>query len=97
MDLIEVNSLIFMFDFVHGKLPPSFNNTWHRNNEMNERYILRNGLDFNLPNLSYLHLDRHPLMRFPKLWNNISQELKDINVRSNFSKTLKKKYLENLT
>lgn len=89
MDIIKLNSLIFMFNYTHGNLPPSFNNVWHRIDEVNDRYNLRNRSNFRLINVRYIYLDKHPLLSFPKLWNNLNNDLKLETNIINFVKSLK--------
>ena len=90
---IEYSSLLFMHDYLNEKLSPSFMHTWVRNNHLQNNYALRNGNDLHIQPHRYEYLKRHPFLNFANLWNNLSQDLKDIDNRQIFSKRLKKKLL----
>ena len=87
---IEYSSLLFMHDYLNEKLSTSFNYTWVRNNQLQNNYVLRNGNDLHIQPHKYEYLKRHPFLNFPNLWNNLSQDLKDIESKQIFSKQLKK-------
>lgn len=79
-----------MHDYLNEKLSTSFNYTWVRNNHLQNNYVLRNGNDLHIQPHKYEYLKRHPFLNFPNLWNNLSQDLKDIETKQIFSKELKK-------
>ena len=95
--MIDLNALTFIFDYIHKNLPPSFDETWQRIEQVNNRYNLRNNDNFRLPNIRYFYLDKHPLFNFPKLYNNLNEEIKQINNRFNFVVSLKSYFLQHLT
>lgn len=86
---VELNSLIFMCDYVNVRLPETFDYTWITNWQddfFNEREgpELRNAHDFKNLRTRYVFLDSHPMYSFYKLWNNLSHELKSIDCRTTF-------------
>jgi hypothetical protein len=94
-ELIKYCSCLFMFDYVNGNLPAAFHHSWNENWRVNEnRYVLRNANDFNIPRVRYKYLDNHPLYNFSRLWNDLHDDLKSIRVRSKFESALKKSLLE---
>ena len=78
-----------MYDYVNIRLPESFDNTFTFNWQNNTDYNLRNLFDFKLTRTKYVFLDDHPLFDFPKLWNNLPSEIKELGSRSIFAKKLK--------
>lgn len=93
---IQYASLSFMHDFTHNKLTHSFNETWMKNNVINEHYNLRNGDDYFIGRHRYNYLTSHPLFNFPSLWNGLDESLKSIEDKNEFIKALKSNLLEHL-
>ena len=87
--LIEYNCTLFMYDYVNIRLPETFDNTYTFNWQNDVQYNLRNLHDFELTRTRYVYLDNHPLYLYPKLWNDLPQELKLIGSRSLFAKKLR--------
>ena len=52
-------------------------------------YELRNANKLNIPRTKYVYFDDHPLFRFPRLWNDLNQELTESDSRSLFSGKIK--------
>ena len=75
-EIIEYNSLKFMFDYRHNNLPNSFNGTWPLNDDILP-YALRNIYDFYREHLIAVYLKNHPLYYFPNLWNSKLRELEN--------------------
>jgi hypothetical protein len=66
----KYSKLLIMYDFVHHRLPCSFDNLWIRNNVRAER-VLRNGRLFNIPFVRLESYKDFPFSDLPRLWNNI--------------------------
>ena len=91
-ELSEYVKLSFMHDFINGKSPVSFQNTWKRNFEVNPRE-LRNQNEFHIPLSRCKAIERFPLYYYQKLWNErCNNEL----LRSDISKKLFQKNLKSL-
>lgn len=82
-----------MHDYLSEKLSPSFMHTWIRNNHLQNNYVLRNENNLHIQPHRYEYLKRHPFLNFANLWNNLSQDLKEIESRQIFSRKLKEKLL----
>ena len=81
------NSLQIMYDYIHHKLPCSFDEVWKKNNTRANR-VLRNANQFNIPFIR-LESQRHfPLSNLPRLWNEIiipNTGQNDNNIEQNFT------------
>ena len=64
----KYSKLLIMYDFVHHRLPCSFDNLWIRNNVRAER-VLRNGRLFNIPFVRLESYKDFPFSDLPRLWN----------------------------
>ena len=84
-----------MFDYRNNNVPSTLYDTWQRNREVQERE-LRNSEDFyiNITNRSYIK--NLPLYKFPAIWNALSQELKVIECKKEFSRKLFKELLNSI-
>ncbi len=78
-----------MHDYLYEILYPSFYPTWISINHLNDNYNLRNDNDIHIRHHKYEYLKSHPIFNFGILWNNISDELKSIENRNTFSKSIK--------
>ena len=78
----------------YGKLP-SFNDTWERNRDRNDRQ-LRNNCDFLLDHTRLMSYKQHPLFGFPITWSKIYIDIKNIESHSIFSVSLKDYLLNKL-
>ena len=85
-----------MFKFSKNILPTSFNTMWLQNYERQNLQQLRNMNDLFIPRINIKRLERFPFAYFAKLWNNLWQEIKDINSKSLFCNNLKEYFLSNL-
>ena len=93
---IEYSSLMFMHDYLHERLSPSFQFTWVKNNQLHDNYQLRNGNNIHIKPHRYEYLKRHPIINFASLWNNLGNDVKDIDNRNKFSSKIKNNMLESL-
>ena len=93
--MIIFNVARFMFDYRNNNVPSTLYDTWQRNREVQERE-LRNSEDFyiNITNRSYIK--NLPLYKFPAIWNALSQELKVIECKKEFSRKLFKELLNSI-
>ena len=67
---IEYSKLQFMFDFVHHRLPCTFDNLWIRNS-VRTRRALRNNHQFNIPFVRLESYRKFPYSDLPRLWNEV--------------------------
>ena len=93
--LISYSKIKFMHNFVHQKLPFSFNETWMKNNERNPGLNLRNAQDYFVKPSIFTTLKRLPLFTFPSLWNS-ETALKDIQDSKIFLRSLKIRLLNEI-
>ncbi len=84
-----------MHDYLSETLSP-FYPTWIRNNHLNDNYNLRNGNDIHIRPNRFEYHKRHPIFDFGSLWNNLSDELKSIQNRNAFSKSIKSRLINAL-
>jgi hypothetical protein len=83
-----------MQQFTFNLLPVSFNNMWVTNaarQENQDQRELRNESDFYIQFSRLSSTDRHPLIYFPKCWNEFPAiEIKSIANKNIFNNILKK-------
>ena len=82
-----LSSLLIMYDYVHQKLPYSFDQLWRKNNARANR-VLRNANLFDIPYVRLESQKNFPISSFPRLWNEIiipNTEQNDDNVEQNFT------------
>ena len=82
-----LSSLLMMYDYVHQKLPYSFDQLWRKNNARANR-VLRNANLFDIPYVRLESQKNFPISSFPRLWNEIiipNTEQNDDNVEQNFT------------
>jgi hypothetical protein len=90
--LIDYFKLQFMHHFSYNHLPTSFNNMWITNARRQlmldqNPHELRNGEDYYIPFSRLFSIDRHPLINFPKSWNEFSyNDIKSTSHKSTFNK-----------
>ena len=94
-ELIFYNICRFMFDYNKDTLPIIFKHTWLKNNEVH-RYPVRNQNDFFIAPVNKPFLSQLPLFQFPKSWNSLPTEIKTIDSRKVFAKTLHKHLIDNI-
>lgn len=97
-NLINFKSLIFFYDFKSKNLPVTFINEWLLNSERNNDYLLnlRSAQGFYVPPARYQYLNNFPLIKCPKLWNELRADFKYSLVRHEFIRQLKHLFLEKL-
>jgi hypothetical protein len=88
--LIDYFRIQFMQQFVFNHLSSSFADCWTSNAARREEGpALRNEDDFFVPLSRLSSTDRHPLIIFPKTWNELSApELKSTSHKNTFNKLL---------
>jgi hypothetical protein len=90
---------MYLLDFNH--LPASFNNVWIKNSDRRgetgeERIVLRNEDDYFVPLARLSSIAIHPLVYYPKLWNEFVNPCKSTSSKILFKKELKKYFLDQL-
>ena len=71
-NLIEYFKIQFMFNFINGELPISFESTWikNENREGGDLHpLLRNHADIFIPPSRLTLTDKFPLFHFPRIWS----------------------------
>jgi hypothetical protein len=94
--LITFSKLKFMHNYVHHKLPLSFNEMWTYNVNRNPNRLLRNANDFYVPAHHFATVKRFPLFEFPRAWNDEEENRKLIPSSYIYSKQLKISLLASL-
>ena len=92
-ELIEFNILKIMHKRYYQKLPPSLMEIWERNTDRNDR-ALRNQYDFFLDHFRLMSYKQHPFFHFPRTWNKLDNNLKNIDSYSIFCESVKKFLIE---
>ena len=92
---IEFHALKFMHSYYYDYCPKSFNGTWKLNKDQNN-HNTRARDDFFMERTSLVYFDNHPLYKFPKLWNNMDNYLKQIPEKTEFLKALKTNLLNKI-
>ena len=99
--LIEYFKIQFMYNFVNGELPGSFEFTWIRNENRegaNLRPLLRNHTDIFIPPSRLISTDKFPLFNFPRVWSSFPDSIiKNLTSKSEFNSKLKTFYLNKLS
>jgi hypothetical protein len=68
-EMIKYANLKFMHNYIHQRLPFSFNETWLFNHMRNPERELRNANDLFVPAHHFATVKRFPLFTFPRTWN----------------------------
>ena len=68
-DLHELEVLLFMYDYINGKLSSSFDDIYRRNNEINSVYLTRQLNLYHVARTKSKSIDMLPLFNFPTTWN----------------------------
>ena len=93
-DLYQLEVVLFMHDYVHTKLPPSFNNLFKLNCDVYDAYETRRAQMFHIPRTKSRFVDKLPLYKFPSMWNNWYSKL-NVNTTRGASKNSIKTILMN--
>jgi hypothetical protein len=67
--MIKFTNLKFMHNYIHQRLPFSFNETWLFNFMRNPNQELRNANDLYVPAHHFATVKCFPLFSFPQAWN----------------------------
>jgi Reverse transcriptase (RNA-dependent DNA polymerase) len=101
-DLIETSKLKFMHNFIYQKLPVSFRGTWTTNRSRREAAAqgnfelaaLRNEDDIFEPLSRLETVSRLPLYNYPRLWNDLSVQLRLTSNFTQFNNLIKKQFID---
>ncbi len=100
-DLVTFLKLQFMHRFTQNFLPISFGDVWVKNNIRNEgenEIVLRNSNALQIPFSRLISIDRHPIIAFPKLWEQFPDiQIKFLRNRLEFDEKLKNYFLNELS
>ena len=94
--LMNFEILKFMRNLKINKSPTFFLDTWIPTDSIERRYSFRITNNFIIQNVRKVSYNKFPLFHFPKLWNLLDTNLKCITNKREFSRKLKKYYLDNL-
>ncbi len=99
--LIDYFRLQLIHQFTSNHLPVSFSYTWYLNTIRREDQsgpVLRNEVDYFVPISHLVSTEKHPLVLFPKVWNEFMDlEIKTVSQKNQFNILLKNYYLESLS
>jgi hypothetical protein len=91
----HLNILKLMFRIDQGSLPRSLTDFWRNNRDVSGRE-LRNAGNFYQETINHNYLEKHPLFYFPKLYNDLDIELRELLDIKEFTKKVKSQLLDNL-
>ena len=91
----DFDILKIMYRCDRNNLPKCLLNFWRRNRDVSGRDG-RNANKFFQETINYKYLERHPLFYFPKLFNDLNDDLKIIEDEKEFIRTVKTSMLEGL-
>ena len=94
-DIISYNICRFMFDYKSNNLPKIFDATWQLNSDIHDHEV-RNAHDFFINIVNKPYLNKFPLFQFPKVWNSLPVDLKQIISRREFAKKLHIHFIDNI-
>jgi len=90
-----------MQKFHQKTLPTLLSNAWIFNSERtigDNALVLRNHYQVNIPFIRLASIERHPLLSYPKLWDDLpDNNVKIIRNRLEFCKKLKDYFIKNLS
>ena len=90
-DLYQLEVVLFMYDYVHTKLPLSFRNIFKFNCDVYDANVTRRAQMFHIPKTKSTFVDKLPLYYFPSMWNNWCTQL-NVNSTRGALKNYKKLY-----
>jgi len=98
-DLVSLSKLKFMFDLKKKTVPISFQSVWKTRSELNlHSHDLRVDLQEYFVQISRLQrYENFPLYSYSRIWNNLDQFLKNIEVRTIFDNAVKVNFLSELS
>ena len=94
-NIIFYNICRFMHDFSFNNLPRDFDGTWQKINEIHA-HVTRNNNNFFIVNTNKNYLKKFPLFHFPKLWNTLPNNIKEMESRKCFAKELYDYLIDNI-
>ena len=92
-DLFEYQSILFMYDYISGKLPRSFAGTFPLNQDMQQTHTTRQSDLLYIPRYSSRYAQKLPEFHLPKIWNNWVRSLPQNSSRNIIKKFTKSKLL----
>ena len=92
-DLYEQQVALFMFDFLHGRLPLSFDNMFKFNHDINPRYMTRQCNQLYIPRARLSFTSKLPSSHFPRIWNKWSNLLQPNMSKNTFRNRIKQQML----
>ena len=92
-DLYQLHIMLFMHDYINGKLPTSFNNIYSLNNDVQTNYITRQSHLFSVARTKSRFVDKLPLFHFPVVWNKLVTNLNFACSKNVLKTTLRSKYV----
>ena len=100
-NLIEFFKIQFVFKFINGELPGSFDSTWTRNEDRRGDGALlpqlRNHADIYIPPARLSSTDKSPLFNFPRIWGSFPEDsITNLTSLIEFNVKLKAYFLEKL-
>ena len=76
-ELIKFNVLKFMHRFYYSTLPKTFENTWKKSGVVSQR-VTRNAGNLYIPHFDLEYFRHKPLFAFPRIWNDLPREIRDV-------------------
>ena len=92
-DLFEYQSILFMYDYISGKLPRSFAGTFPLNQDKQQTHTTRQSDLLYIPRYSSRYAQKLPEFHLPKIWNNWVRSLPQNSSRNIIKKFTKSKLL----
>ena len=93
-DLFQMETLLFMHDYINNRLPKSFVGTFNYNSARDNAYITRQRYMFDLPRTKSRFVDKLPLFYFPTVWNRNVSIFDTQTSRNCLKRTIKSTYLD---
>ena len=92
-DLYESEVTLFMHDYIHHKLPSSFDNTFKHNYEIQESHQTRQSNLLFIERSKSVFASQLPYYTFPIMWNKWINKIPEYTSRNNLKNSLKKHFL----
>ena len=94
-DNSDFNILKIMFRYDNGNLPRCLNDFWRRNIEVSGREG-RNADKFYQETINFNYLEKHPFFYFPKLFNDLPDNIRSLDTEKEFNRQVKAVLFDNL-
>ena len=75
--MIELSIMKFMHKFYYSALPGTFENTWKKSGDVSQR-VTRNAGNIYIPHFDLEYFRQKPLFAFPRVWNELPREIREI-------------------